>query len=84
MFLARKILTAVCAAMALLAGAFAALVALGGLVVYLVLRSLGRASRPRPPLRQPRPTPWTRPGDAIDVTATEVRAADPADEPARR
>jgi hypothetical protein len=71
---AKSILNGICAVMAVLAGLFAALVAVVGIAVFLLLRLLGRKTTP-PPARVFRPG-WVRRREAIDVTATEIREAE--------
>lgn len=64
---------ALAAAVAILAGVFAAAVVAGiGLVVYLTRRVLGRGQAPAPRMSaRPRSQPMHE-GDAIDIAATEV------------
>jgi hypothetical protein len=68
---AKSILNGICAGMAVLAGLFAALVAVVGIAVFLLLRLLGRKTTP-PPARVFRPS-WVRRREVIDVTTTEIR-----------
>ena len=72
MHVAKLILNGICAAMAVLAGVFAAFVALVGIGVVMLLRLFGQAATRRTsgPVRA---TGWKRRGETIDVTATEVR-----------
>lgn len=73
MHLARTLLTGLCATMALVAGFFAALVAIAGIALFMILRLFGRPATRRLPRAGARPTRQPHDG-AIEVIATEVPA----------
>ncbi len=83
MRLAKAILTAICAAMALVAGFFAAVIALIGIAVFMLPRLFSRRGDLRPPMSPARHSRWLRRAGAIDVAATEVSSSkiEPADSP---